>query len=202
MSLRDRLRSLQTVVGDSVDRLRYRIRRTAIPPHAVKARLVIDAARRHRLHVLVETGTCLGDMVRKCASSFEDVRTIELSPELAAESRRRLANLRNVRIYCGNSATLLRDVLRELATPSVFWLDAHYSGGRTAKADRETPLEQELRLIAEHGRPGSVVLIDDAHCLGTGDYPTLEAVRAMLSEIDRTGSVSVSDNIVRLEPSA
>jgi len=170
------------------------------PPHAIKVRAVLNSARRHNIHVLVETGTCLGEMVRKCRRRFQRIYTIELSEQLAAEAAKRLANYSHVEVLQGDSADLLPQVVAQLNEPAVFWLDAHYSGGMTAKGVTECPLERELRAIALGGRRHHVILIDDARLMGQGDFPSLEKITELARSINPDYRIEVRDDIIRCEP--
>jgi len=170
------------------------------PPHAIKAGAVINAARIHNVRVLVETGTCLGEMARKCSKHFKQIWTIELSERLAAEAARRLATRRNVRVLCGESSGLLPQILAAIREPVVFWLDAHYSGGVTAKGASECPLERELQIIAEHACHDHVILIDDVRLMGSGDFPSLERVCELARRVNPRYRIEVRDDILRCEP--
>jgi predicted Ser/Thr protein kinase/SAM-dependent methyltransferase len=170
------------------------------PPHAVKVRAVINQARGHNVRVLVETGTCLGEMARKCSKHFRQIWTIELSETLAAEAARRLARLRNVHVLCGGSSRLLPQILGGIHEPVVFWLDAHYSGGVTAKGATECPLEDELKIIAEQTSRDHIILIDDVRMMGSGDFPSLERVCELASRINPRYRIEVRDDIVVCEP--
>lgn len=180
----------------------YRRNSAGPPPHAVKVEAVLACARRHGIRRLVETGTFEGEMARKTRAAFDSIVTIELSRELAAEARRALRPFRHVLVLEGDSAAVLPDVLRELRVPALFWLDGHYSGGRTARAARETPLLEELRAIAAHRVPGHAVLIDDARLLGTGDYPSRDQVEGILRAGMPHHRLTIEDDIARWEPAA
>jgi hypothetical protein len=79
-------------------------------------------------------------------------------------------------------------------------LDAHYSGGITAKGPTECPLEGELRVIALGSRADHVILIDDARLMGQGDFPSLEEIVALARSINPDYRIEVRDDIVRCEP--
>lgn len=149
-----------------------------------KQQLVRETAALHRLRVLVETGTYLGNMVAATLSLFDMVYTIELAPDLARRARRRFNGARNVEVIEGSSASELPVLLARLCQPALFWLDAHYSSGITATSEVETPIMEELKMILEHPVRGHVILVDDArHFDGTHDYPTLGTVRTMIASL-------------------
>ena len=110
----------------------------------------------------VETGTYLGDTTAAMRSLFSRVISIELSEELHAAAKRRFSSDSNVTLIKGNSAERIGDALALVgeARP-LMWLDAHWSGGATAKADENTPILSEIRQIREAGRADVVILVDD-----------------------------------------
>ena len=169
-------------------------------PHAVKRRALLDHRHRFALDVLVETGTYMGMMVNAMQPHFRRVVSIELDPALSMRAKARFRQSPNVEIRQGDSATELPAVLSTIDGPTLFWLDAHFSGGVTARAAIDTPIEAELRLILGH-RSGDrhVILIDDARCFdGTHDYPTLDAVRAVVNQMRNGHRVTVNEDIIRI----
>jgi hypothetical protein len=147
----------------------------------------------------VETGTYFGATSESVAGIFEKVYTIEIDPWLHHHASERLWN-RYYNVICinGDSGKILPRLLCHIHTPVLYWLDAHYSGGITARGNTETPIEWELTTILKHSHANkSVILIDDARCFGAGDYPTLDRVRELT---ERFFAMSVVDDIIRLVP--
>jgi hypothetical protein len=80
----------------------------------------------------VETGTFQGGGARALAAMFPAVVTVELSDRYFELARAELAAVPNVVTEHGASP----DVLRRLeAAPTLYWLDAHWSGLDTAGED-------------------------------------------------------------------
>ena len=104
----------------------------------------------------------------------------------------------------GDSSRVLSEVLPRITEPCLFWLDAHHSGGVTARGPVDTPIMAELQLIFDARIPRAVILIDDARCfVGENDYPTLDALRQFVLENRPTWAVEVQDDIIRIsDPSA
>ncbi len=145
-------------------------------PHLVKQKTVREYGRRFGLATLVETGTYMGSMVGAVMRDFRIIHSIELDRDLAERASKKFSRHRNVKIWRGDSAEVMREILDRESGRCLFWLDAHYSSGITARGDKETPIEQELSLIFGH-RPDHVILIDDARCFtGQGDWPRLERI--------------------------
>jgi len=147
----------------------------APPPHLVKSETVLQYGRRYGLRCLVETGTYLGDMVAVAHRQFNAVYSIELDEELFRAAVRRFRSCKNVFLKNGDSAAVLQRLVGSIDTPCLFWLDAHYSGGVTARGLTDTPILSELRAVLSRDVEGDVLLIDDARLFG-GDpnYPRLD----------------------------
>lgn len=171
-------------------------------PLVVKQREILWYGKAASMRTLVETGTHTGDTVAATRRRFDRVYSIELDDAYYEAARRRFAHSPSVYLLHGDSGSLLPEVLRRLDEPSLFWLDAHYSGGDTAKGPTDTPIEEELGLILGHHIDGHVILIDDArHFVGENDYPTVEEVRALFRRERPDWVFEVRDDIIRAHPS-
>ncbi|MEM3484492.1 MAG: hypothetical protein QXI12_02575 [Candidatus Methanomethyliaceae archaeon] len=169
------------------------------PPFIVKLQTVKDYAREFDLHVFVETGTFMGDMVDGVKDVFDEIYSIELSDDLYREAAKRFARARHITILHGDSGQVLKEVLPRVNQPCLFWLDAHYSGGITAKGASETPIEREIANIFGLSSPTRhVILVDDARCFnGKGDYPSLEALEKACKSVGFQ-VFEVKDDIIRI----
>jgi len=173
--------------------------RSGPPPSVVKQVIVRAYGRAHGLRVLVETGTYMGDMVHAVRRDFDAIYSIELSPLHHAYARKRLAGSPNVHLLLGDSGEVLGKVLDGVSRPCLFWLDSHYSGGATARANVETPIVRELEAIAKHAVKSHVILIDDARDFdGRDDYPDLEALRALAARLFPGSAMDVETDIIRI----
>ena len=167
------------------------------PPHAFKQLTIASYGRVFGLAALVETGTYLGDTVEAQRKRFGKVVSIELSPDLCRAAQARFAHKRNVTILEGDSADLMGSVVAQLTGPALFWLDGHYSAGVTAHGNLDTPVQRELEIILGT-TDDHVILVDDARCFGSGDYPTLDAVRALVGRLRPDWTCVVEDDIIRI----
>lgn len=112
--------------------------------------------------LFIETGTYLGDTTASMRELFDRVVSIELSEELYTAAKKRFEGDANVVLLQGNSPDRLQDALNLAGgQPSLIWLDAHWSGGATAKADENTPIMTELQVIEKKGSGQDVILVDD-----------------------------------------
>jgi hypothetical protein len=107
-----------------------------------------------------ETGTLLGETTAWAAERFEQVITVERSPEFFNVAKARFMDNPSVRTLFGDSREHLRQLAPQLPV-TLFWLDAHWSGDVTAGEDDECPLLGEIAAIA-HDLDRHFVLIDDA----------------------------------------
>lgn len=136
--------------------------------------------KRSDIKTFVETGTYKGDTLHAISPLFGRLFSVELSRALFDAAFRRLSLATKIVLFHGSSTTMLPGMLEQASGPSLIWLDAHYSGGVTARESsrRESPILQELRLIRASGGK-HVVLIDDiADFKGKKGYPTKKALRS------------------------
>ncbi len=172
------------------------------PPEAVKQKIVAAYARRFGISTLIETGTFLGEMVEASRNIFKQIYSIELDKTLFRQAQERFKKFPHITILQGDSGTVLPQLLENITSPCLFWLDAHYSGGSTAKGVRETPILQETAAILSNICQKHVVLIDDARCFvrGERDYPTIVVLRSLFATGRRHWAFSVQDDIIRVSP--
>jgi hypothetical protein len=149
----------------------------------IPAPLVRSLKRRLGLVRAVETGTWVGGGALLLSDAFDEVTTIEVSPEVAARAREILAR-EPVTVLEGDSRRLLQPSIE----PTFYFLDAHWCGGITGGADAECPVLEELDAIAGGSRD-DVIVIDDAKLFveppppphRVDDWPTLAVVEERLA---------------------
>jgi hypothetical protein len=170
-------------------------------PGEVRRVCLLHAQRNLRYRNFVETGTHLGETAATAAGLFENVHTVELDPMLARRAKERFQDSANVTVHEGNSADVLPTLLPRLEGGTLLWLDAHYSGGATARGEEDTPLLQELESIRLYAVRPVAVLIDDARMLGTDPaYPSLPKVVQQLQRIDERLKIGVIADLVWAAP--
>ena len=123
---------------------------------------------------LIETGTFLGVTAARCARVFGRVFTIELDPRLARDARRHLRDYPNVEVFEGDAAEWLPRILaREDAREAVVFLDAHHSGGETARGDVPEPAIIELEAMSPFRDRICGIVVDDFRLFGAEPgFPT------------------------------
>lgn len=168
-------------------------------PPAIKHATIRGYAKRFKLDVLIETGTYLGDTIAATQNSFSEIYSIELSPELHKQAQKRFRNHPKIHLLQGDSGRSLRAILASVTRPALFWLDAHYSEGITARGTIDTPIVQELETILLTAGPRSVVLIDDARMFnGTNSYPTVVDLQEQVNKKAPNWVMEIKDDIIRL----
>ena len=166
--------------------------------------LSADLRDRLGLRRAVETGTYYGHTTAVLAGMFEEVVTVERADEFYERARQLLEPHSNVRQVKGHSGEALR-TMDARAGGTLYWLDAHWSGGETAGSDDPCPLIAELDAIGT-GDPNDCLLIDDAREFASPPddrWPTLVEVLDAVRR-DRSGHyvTVVHDLVVAVPESA
>lgn len=108
------------------------------PPNLVKQYFIKKFGKIFNIEIFIETGTYHGDMIDAAKKVFKEIYSIELSERLYRIARKRFCRFQHIHILYGDSKEVLPHVLAQVSEPSLFWLDAHYSAGITAKGNTET----------------------------------------------------------------
>jgi hypothetical protein len=168
-------------------------------PHLLKQKVVREYGERFKLRTLVETGTYYGEMVSAMKKRFDHIYSIEFVPELAERARRKFARELHITIFCGDSRTVIPEVLSLLASPALFWLDAGYYGWVGKQGDQQR-LSSELEMILSHPYP-HIILLDDARGLtGRDGVPSVKDVTAYVEGKFPRRIVEVKHDIMRITP--
>jgi hypothetical protein len=179
--------------------LSWRLRGSpAPPPHVVKQDILLRYQKQRRFRTFIETGTFTGEMIHAMRPHFARLISIEMAPAIFEATKRRFAGDARVELLLGDSGVLLPRVLSTLNHPALFWLDGHYMGGTTARAEQDSPVRAELAALLHHLVRRHMVLIDDARLFtGSDGYPTIDELRTWV-ERERPGSrVDVDADIIR-----
>ncbi|MGD2095389.1 MAG: hypothetical protein PVH77_10315 [Phycisphaerales bacterium] len=168
-------------------------------PNFGKHGVVIDYIKRFSPGVFIETGTYKGKMVYAVQPHINEIYSIELSENHYRKAQQKFSGYPSIHILHGQSGQVLPKILEGIDKPCLFWLDAHYSGGSTAKGDLETPIMQEMQCILDHPKANEhIVLIDDACCFtGKNDYPTLKGLESFIRDVCPNWVFKVKDDIIR-----
>jgi len=168
------------------------------PPHLIKQLTIKEYQKKYDIQTLVETGTYLGDMIVAQLPNFIKIISIELSEELYYRAVKRFRRCSKVNIIQGDSGKVLHNIIHELKTPAIFWLDGHYSAGITAKGEKNCPIYGELEAIFVSPL-NHILLIDDARCFdGSNDYPTIGELQQYFIDKNIIHSFSIKDDVIRI----
>ena len=154
------------------------------PPYTVKRERIKQIADEYNCQIFVETGTYLGATTMEMLKHFKKLFTIELSDDLFRWAQRKFLKYPHVETLHGDSGKVLFDIVDEIDSSVLFWLDGHYSGGITAKGDTACPIFKELEAVFQLKDIEYVLMIDDARCFGSLDaaYPSIENLEKFVDE--------------------
>lgn len=143
--------------------------------------------KRFKNHVFVESGTFLGNGL-KCAldAGFTECYSVEIHKHLFDNATERFKGDLRVRLYHGDSGTILRPIIENLNTTATFWLDAHISSNYGEKLAKNCPVIEELEFIKNSRIKNHTILIDDLNCFGkeAHDYITIDQVKEYIISIN------------------
>lgn len=170
-------------------------------PRSIKGEFILSIAKNNNAKTFVETGTHKGQTVEFMRGKFDKIFSIELNDELYRYNVEQFKKYSSIEILHGDSGEVLCELLPKIKSKAVFWLDGHYDfTSITSKGELVTPIRKELQHIAANNL-GHVILIDDARLFdGTSDYPTIEEVKMLGSELFPGYKFNVELDIIIMEP--
>jgi len=145
----------------------------------------------------IETGTGPGAItIHNIKDSFKEIHSIELSETIFNSNKNLLKNENKIKLYLGDSAILLKDIVKENKSKKcIIWLDAHFSGGLTKKSEKfgECPIIEEIKILNIFETPPIIFIDDAAYFLNPPpaknhkqeDWPTFELVKNEIIKIDK-----------------
>ena len=170
--------------------------------HLYKILRVRNIGKKFSCETFIETGTFYGQMVHAVKDCFKYVLSIELYEPLYKLNKTSFKNSPHIKLYYGDSALKLTNMLDESIGRVLFWLDGHFSGDGTAGNIVECPILNELIQISRDDRQDHCILIDDARLFdGNNGYPTFDDVKKILLNINSQYQIEVDgDCIVAVPP--
>ena len=172
----------------------------------------INYGRRYNAKNFVETGTHLGATCLHIAAygHFNNIFSVELGKEYCSfleknfsqHAKKANIDVSNVKMWGGDSALMLPQMLDLLNDRCVFWLDAHISGGSTVGSrDYETPIIKELNVIAAHSIKDHVIIIDDIQgCFESNNsWPDIREVTDIIKSINKDYLITIKYGILFAE---
>jgi hypothetical protein len=167
--------------------------------------------RRHLpLQTFVETGTFQGDTLDLARHEFDECYSAELSQAYYEAAQRRFAGVANIKLFHGDSPTILRGLQPELAGRSaLYWLDAHWCAAEnTAGEKSQCPLLDELAAIGALNTQ-SAILIDDARLFLSpppkpheiSAWPDFDAILQQLRRLSESHAIVYFNDVLVFVPS-
>lgn len=172
-----KIRKILSDVVLSINTLKYRFTGNT-PTTKIKRKFICRLGQTFSCAIVVESGTYFGQSTKYFSKFFDRVFSIELSLKLFDFSSLRFSKISNIFLYLGDSVVQLPKIIYLLNQPTVFYLDAHASGGVTQQGQEPSPIKKELEIISnfEYLR-NSIVLLDDARGFdGSNSYPSFMEV--------------------------
>lgn len=158
----------------------------------------IDIFKKYRNNIFIETGSYKGSGIQMALDAgYERIYSIELSPLLWNYCRNKFKGKKNVLVFVGYSPMVLTDILEFIDEPITFWLDAHYSGGITAKGEELSPVLKELNVIRDHSINTHTIMIDDIRDWETHGYGiSVESAKEFLLTINKDYKFTLENGTV------
>lgn len=179
--------------------------------HHVKAEMIYLSGR-YNVSNFIETGTHLGETLIFMAEKFpfDKLHSVEISDwyiNFINDNFQRVADdsnidVSNVKIWKGDSVKVLPAILSEVKGRSLFWLDAHCSGGDTDNSDDyNCTILKELEVIKSSPIKTNIITIDDMNACKDGhtDYPTISEISDLILSINEDYLITVKYNVLFAE---
>lgn len=164
-----------------------------------KHNVVRRYASKYKIDTFVETGTFKGNMVNAVIDLFDSIYTIELDAGLYKRAKQRFVNHDNVFVFNGDSGKVLKDIVKIIDKPVIFWLDAHYSGKGTSIGEFVSPIIQELDSIYFNFSEKKIILIDDVRLFQDGTFsPDLSTLIKYVKALDDGCDIEIKNDIIRI----
>jgi hypothetical protein len=118
----------------------------------------------------IETGTYMGDTIFHMNSYFKELHTIELSKilyESAKEKATTTLSNNKIQFHHGDSSVVLPELLPNITSPTIFWLDGHFCHCASEQGSKDCPLLEEISAIRDKLTSPAIIIIDDARLFNT-----------------------------------
>ncbi len=165
--------------------------------HIAKKSRILKLSKEYNCSIFIETGTFYGQMLKFASKHFNLAMSVELFQPLYEINFNDFKKEKKVKIFLGNSANKLSEMMENTEEKILFWLDGHYSGNGTACGEQVSPIISELLTIKTHKRNDHCILIDDARLFNGHDgYPTLEETKNALLSINENYQIYIDNDCI------
>lgn len=170
-------------------------------PATYKIQTILTLANKFNINIFIETGSLDGRTVEAVKGDFEEIHSIELGKHLYDICVDRFRGISHIHFYHGASETILPTILGKINEPCLFWLDAHHSGGSTAKGEKASSLYAEIPTILSHNIKNHVILVDDTNdCCDRDGYLSVDTMKREIREKLPNYTVEDEGYILRAYP--
>ena len=139
-------------------------------------KLIKNLTQNFQIRNFVETGTYYGETSVWASRVFDRVLTIENSTDLYNQTIDKYGKVANIEFFLGDSRERLREIVSRLSEPTMFWLDAHWSGGLTYGKQDQCPILEEIDIINSF-KLNAYIFIDDARLFLSPPQPPHEVAQ-------------------------
>lgn len=123
--------------------------------------MILELRDAYNISNFIETGTYYGNTVFWASQFFDHALTIEYSESIYNQVTGKFGHVKNIEFLYGDTRDKLKDIISKLKSPSIFWLDAHWSGDLTYGGNDDCPIIEEIGIINSF-KYANFIFIDDA----------------------------------------
>jgi hypothetical protein len=146
-----------------------------------------------KYNIFFETGTYVGDTISEMSKYFEKLYTIEIDDKLYDSVKVQYKHLTNVEFVKGDSSKMIKNVIIKLEKNTIFWLDGHFSGGKTGRGIYDCPLLSESKQInKDYKMDNALIIVDDYNLFNTN-------INEDWSDINKEKILTIFDNFQIVE---
>ena len=117
--------------------------------------------------IFVETGTLQGETILAMEKHFDELHTIEIKEEFHTKAKSKYKGDK-IHFHLGDSSKVLPEIVSDLKSNTLFFLDGHWSSGDTGRGEKDCPLIEELEVINSQFSHAAIIIIDDYRLFGKG----------------------------------
>lgn len=185
---------------NKIQTIRWKRQGKPLPaPHVIKQEMLLEYRNRYNTGILVETGTYYGDMTWAQRNNFHEIYSIELSKEFSEFAKKRFKKNPHIKIIQGDSGKIMSTLIKDIHEKALFWLDGHYSGGDTARGDKDSPILEEVKAILSSDLEHVLLINDARNFTGQRDFPSQEGLSAYIRKSYPDSNIHIENDCIIVE---